>query len=141
MSTDPCAHGEEEIQRPAVETDFPTASVAIVRLIGEHDLGAYEPLKEALETAAARRRHVFIDLSRCAFIDSTVVCLLLHAQGEVVSDRGQFGLILPQEAGPVRRIADIMGLAQMFPICASADMLPARDSAAHPAHVSNAPLV
>lgn len=129
MSADARAHGDDAIQRPVVETKFPTLSLAIVRLLGEHDLGTYEPLKAALGTAAARRRDVVVDLSRCAFIDSTVVSLLLYAQGEVVSDHGQFALILPSEAGPVRRVADIMGLAQMFQIRAPAEMLPARESA------------
>jgi anti-anti-sigma factor len=112
---------------PDVETDFPNASLAIVRLIGEHDLGAFEPLKDALNMAVARRRHVFVDLSRCTFIDSTVVSLLLYAQGEVVSDAGEFALIVPEDADTLQRIVDVMGLAQMFPIHASPDALPKRD--------------
>ena len=52
-------------------------SVAIVSLFGEHDLGHYEQLKVAFDTAAVRRRNLVVDLSGCAFIDSTVISLLL----------------------------------------------------------------
>src|SRR3954451_21341240 len=86
-----------------VELSCPSASLAIVELVGEHDLGDYKNLAESLALAAARRRHVLVDLSRCAFIDSTVVALLLAARDEVTSDPGRGSLLLPPRAGAAAR--------------------------------------
>jgi anti-anti-sigma factor len=104
-----------------VELSCPSPSLAIVELVGEHDLGHYEMLAELLALAAARRRHVLVDLSRCAFIDSTVVALLLAARDEVTSDRGRFALVIPAEQESVARVADLMGLADLFSIYSNRD--------------------
>jgi len=54
-----------------------------------------------------------------------VISLLLYAQGVVVSGGGHFVLVIPDGPGPVRRIADGMGLGQMFPLCGSLPSLAA----------------
>jgi hypothetical protein len=46
-----------------------TATVAIVPVIGEHDLSGYEPLKAVLARAAIQAPNVIVDLSHCDFID------------------------------------------------------------------------
>jgi anti-anti-sigma factor len=102
------------IDCPRVELSCPSASLAVVEFVGEHDLGQYAPIREALRLASARRRHVLVDLSNCAFIDSTVVGLLLVAQDEVTSDGGRFALILPHLPSPVAKAAQMMGLVEMF---------------------------
>jgi anti-anti-sigma factor len=104
-----------------VELSCPSASLAIVELVGEHDLGDYKNLAESLALAAARRRHVLVDLSRCAFIDSTVVALLLAARDEVTSDRGRFALVIPAGQGSVARVADVMGLVDLFDVYSNLD--------------------
>jgi anti-anti-sigma factor len=109
----------------------PTGALAIVELVGEHDLGHYKPLNDALHLAAARRRHVLVDLSRCAFIDSTVVTLLLAARDEVTSDHGLFALVIPAGEGSMARVAEVMGLVEMFTIYSNR-----RDAAAGTAHVT-----
>jgi anti-anti-sigma factor len=98
-----------------VELCCPTPAIAMVELVGEHDLGRYEPIGEALHLAAARRRNVLVNLTRCVFIDSTVVGLLLAVRDETTSDGGRFALVVP-EAGPVARVAEVMGLSEMFTI-------------------------
>jgi anti-sigma B factor antagonist len=111
------------VHRNRVELETPTAALAVVSLVGEHDLADYEALRHALDLAAARRRHLIVDLTGCEFIDSTVVSLLLHAQGEIVSDGGRFALVVPP-SGPVCRVAEVMHFAGMFPMmhgtCAAA---------------------
>jgi len=105
----------DRVHRNRVELETPTAALAVVSLVGDHDLADDEPLRQALDLAGARRRHLIVDLTECTFIDSTVVSLLLHAQGEIVSDGGRFGLVLPP-IGPVRRTAEVMYFASMFPL-------------------------
>jgi anti-anti-sigma factor len=118
-----------------LDLECPTASVAIVHLRGEHDLATHESLKRVLASATSRRRHLLVDLSQCAFISSTVITLLLHAQGEVVSDGGEFAVIVPDTLGPIRRIADVMQLDQLFPLlpeCPQLDEWPVRVGMARP---------
>jgi anti-anti-sigma factor len=102
-----------------IEFETPSAALAVVSLVGEHDLSDYKPLQQALELAASRRRHMIVDLSACEFIDSTVISLLLNAQGEVVSDGGCFGVVIPHRPGAVRRVAELMQFESLFPVYAS----------------------
>jgi anti-anti-sigma factor len=104
-----------------VEIRSATASVAIVSLIGEHDLGEYEPLKIAFARAAIRAPNVVVDLSRCEFIDSTMIGLLLHAQSVVARDHGRFVIALPDEANAVTRVVEMVHLADLAPIYASVE--------------------
>jgi anti-anti-sigma factor len=99
-----------------IEVFHPGASLAIAELIGEHDLGHYEALKTALLGAAVRASNVIVDLSRCTFMDSTVVNILLHTQHFVALHHGNFAVVLPSEEGPVARVADMMRLAELLPL-------------------------
>jgi anti-anti-sigma factor len=83
-------------------------------------------LGQALHLAAAQRRNVLVDLTRCDFIDSTVVSLLLAAHVEVSSDGGEFAVVIPPPPSPVARTAKIMGLAEMFPTYSSREDAEAR---------------
>jgi anti-anti-sigma factor len=103
-----------------VEITWPSGSVAVVALVGEHDLGQFEPVRDALEVAAIRRRHVVVDLRGCEFLDSTVITVLLHAHDEVTTDRGRFSLVI-REGGAVARVADVMCLHDLFAIHGSLD--------------------
>jgi len=83
-------------------------------------------LGEALRLAAAQRRHVLVDMTRCDFIDSTVVSLLLAAHVEVSADGGEFAVVIPPDPSAVARTARIMGLAEMFPTYSSREDAEAR---------------
>jgi anti-anti-sigma factor len=109
-----------------VEIVLRSPALAIVSLVGEHDLAQHAPLNEALETAIARRRHVLVDLSECVFVDSTVISLLLHAQDQVVRRGGMFGLIVPDGSTHTARVIEIMRLGDAVPIYASLDEASAR---------------
>jgi anti-anti-sigma factor len=90
-------------------------SVAIVPLVGEHDLSCYESLKVAFARAAVQAPNVIVDLSRCEFIDSTVIRALLDAQSVVARDSGSFGVALPAEPNAVTRLVELVHLAQRVP--------------------------
>jgi anti-anti-sigma factor len=112
----------EEGETPnRVEVFYPGASLAIAELIGEHDLGQYERLKVALLSATNRATDVIVDLSRCTFMDSTVVNVLLRIQNVVARERGHFAVVMPGETGPVARVADMMRLAEILPLHLSRD--------------------
>ncbi|MDX6561613.1 MAG: hypothetical protein QOD65_1427 [Gaiellales bacterium] len=97
-----------------VEVFCPTGALAVVGLVGDHDLGQSRPITDALRLAAARRRHVIVDLSRCGFFDSSVASLLFAAQETVESRGGQFALVVLAESITVARTVEVMGLAELF---------------------------
>jgi anti-anti-sigma factor len=103
----------------SVELASASPSIAIVSLVGEHDLGDYESLRVAFTRAAIRARIVIADLERCSFIDSTVVSVLSHAHSVVASDGGRFAVALPIEPNAVTRVADLMQLPLLMPTFAS----------------------
>jgi anti-anti-sigma factor len=105
-----------------VEIVFHSPTVAIVSLIGEHDLSQHAMLLEALGTAAGRRRDVLVDLSRCEFLDSTVISLLLHIQDEVASGGGRCSLIVPDSSTHTARVFDVMHLGDALRIETSLDV-------------------
>jgi anti-anti-sigma factor len=91
-----------------------TDEVAVVALIGEHDMGRYEPLKAALARAAIRAPNVVVDLTQCAFIDSTTLTLLLHADDVMTRDSRGFAVVIPAHEGSVSRLAELVRLAEML---------------------------
>jgi anti-anti-sigma factor len=99
----------------AVEVAFPQPGIAIVALRGEHDLGTMHGVREALARASVRR-NVLIDLCECTFLDATVIAALLAARKALDARGGQLALVIPQEAGTVRRVAAITSLGTILPI-------------------------
>jgi anti-anti-sigma factor len=98
------------------EFELATAAVAIVSLVGEHDLAQSAPLKQTLELAAASRRHLVVDCSRCELMGSTAVELLLSIRSEVAEYGGQLGLVVPRRASLVRRVVQLLALESTFAI-------------------------
>jgi anti-anti-sigma factor len=93
-----------------------SGQVAIVELFGDHGIGQSGMVRHALEAAARRRRNVLVDLSHCGFVDSTIVRTLLHGSARVDAFGGRFALVVPAEAERVARVAEIMGLRELFPL-------------------------
>ena len=100
---------------PAVEVEYPESGIACVKLRGEHDLATKEPLTAALSAAAAHP-HVFVDLSECTFMDSSVVAALIVTHRDLGERGGRLGLVIPPSASMIRRVAEITALADVFPI-------------------------
>jgi anti-anti-sigma factor len=101
--------------RESIRISYPAPRVAVVSLVGEHDLGDYVPLKVAFAKATTRAVNVVADLSLSAFIDSTVVSMLLLAQSLTLQDGGRLAVVLPDEPNPVTRTADLLNLPDLMP--------------------------
>ena len=91
-------------------------ATAIVSLLGEHDLSLGDALRLALETATAQRSCVVVDLSRCTFLDSTGIAVLLDAQKRVRAAQGRFALVIPPGQGAVARVVELIRLGDLVPI-------------------------
>jgi anti-anti-sigma factor len=86
---------------------------AIVALNGEFDLSQRDRLKRAFDDVQGEPC-VVVDVSRTAFIDSTVLGSLLRLRGDVIRNGGSFVL-----AGPsvmVQRLLEITMLTQLFDV-------------------------
>jgi anti-anti-sigma factor len=83
-----------------------TDGVAVIALIGEHDLATLDAISQAIDEAVSAGHTPVIDLSGCSFIDCSVVGCLERARR--AADAVVF---LPETATPVvRRVAELTGL-------------------------------
>jgi anti-anti-sigma factor len=95
--------------------------IAVVALIGEHDLGHYETLRTVLARAAVRAPSLIVDLSDCVFIDSTTIGVLLQTRELTGRLGGEFALVIDPAPGSVSRLARLAHLDEIFSIQPSLD--------------------
>jgi hypothetical protein len=62
----------EARDRPVVELELVSDSIAVATLHGEHDLSTAREVATGLDRAC-EKVDVIVDLSHCAFLDSTVI--------------------------------------------------------------------
>ena len=102
-----------EQQVGTVKVEFLSSDTAVVALVGEHDLHSRAALQATL-AYAAERRNVLVDLGRCSFVDSAIISLLLATQRTLQTNDGRCELVIPPDAGYVRRLFEISGIAGLF---------------------------
>lgn len=107
-----------ERQIGTVKVEFASNRTAVVALIGEHDLDSRSALR-ATFAYATERRNLLVDLTRCTFIDSAVISLLLATQRRLEGAQGRCELIVPAQAGYVTRLFELTGIASLFSVHAS----------------------
>jgi anti-anti-sigma factor len=87
--------------------------VFVVTVEGELDMNTAADLERELEgPLTAAREPLLIDLSRCEFIDSTGIALLVRSWQAV---EGNGGFALCGVGDQVRRVLDITGLEKTLP--------------------------
>jgi anti-anti-sigma factor len=102
-----------ELQVGTVKVEFESNDTAVVALVGEHDLHSRAALRATL-TSAAEGRNVLVDLSRCSFVDSAIISLLLATQRALQAQDGRCELVIPPEARYVTRLFEISGISGLF---------------------------
>jgi anti-sigma B factor antagonist len=90
--------------------------LSIVRLLGEHDLSTTQVIADRLAALIESGSPLVFDLSEATFIDSGVVRVLdgVHIAGVPVAL-----VISEQTSSIVRRVLDLTGAAQRFPVVPS----------------------
>jgi anti-anti-sigma factor len=104
--------------RGTVAVERLAGRVSVVVMEGEHDIGTQPELTRALDRATERATHssVLVDLTRCDFIDSTVIAALIKA-AQLQQARGeQLVLVIPSETRMVYRVTQVSGIAAVLPI-------------------------
>ena len=104
-----------ERQVGTVKVEFASNDTSVVALVGEHDLHSRAAL-EATLAYAAEGRNVLVDLSRCSFVDSAIISLLLATQRTLRKHEGRCELVIPPESGYVTRLFEISGISGLFRI-------------------------
>jgi len=88
--------------------------VFVIAVEGELDMNTAMDLERELEgPVAAAQAPLLIDLSRCEFIDSTGIALIVRSWQTLDGD-GQFALC--GIGNQVKRVLDITGLEETIPI-------------------------
>jgi anti-anti-sigma factor len=89
-------------------------SVMLLRLAGDLDLAAQEPLRRLIDLLALQGTHtVLIDASDAEFIDASVVGTLFQLAREVHERGGAISLVDAREAP--RAIWDLTGWSELCP--------------------------
>jgi anti-anti-sigma factor len=98
---------ESQIQSTTVAYTQPASqATAVITLRGEHDVSTNVELSAALQRACAQPR-VLIDLTACAFADSTVLALLLSTHRRQARRGASLELVLPNQPHPFERITSL----------------------------------
>ena len=90
---------------------------AVVALTGEHEAYSADKLTRSLAGLIGEGISITVDLRQAAFVDSTVVSVLLVAARDAEARELGFTLQLGPETGwPVRRLVDVTGLATQLDV-------------------------
>jgi anti-sigma B factor antagonist len=91
-------------------TEEAGATVAYIR--GEVDMATCERLRDSIEPYLGPRQTVILDLSEVAFMDSSMLNLLVRARGRLTEDGGSLMLRNPSEAA--RRLLAIWEMSDLL---------------------------
>jgi anti-anti-sigma factor len=96
--------------------------VCTISVFGELDLSTAPELEGPLQQAlAGGEGSVLIDLSRCEFIDSTGIALIVRAWQQLDSSGNGRSLVICSQNEQVRRVLEITGLELSIPVHTTKD--------------------
>jgi anti-sigma B factor antagonist len=81
------------------------SQVWVIVLRGEHDLSTAADLKRSILPTSVLGVDVVIDLSELAFMDSSVLSVLVHASEEAASQQRAFAVVASPKPAPSRLLA------------------------------------
>ena len=88
----------------------------VVELHGDHDLSTKVQVRNALASLAAARR-VIIDLSRCTFVDSTVIAAILTScSANPPGEQQRISLVTPPDTSYVNRALTVLGVRDLIAV-------------------------
>ena len=99
-------------EKPSIDLRAEPGDVIVLSLIGDHDL-ATKPSLVAELAALAPEAAVVIDLTRCTFVDSTVIGAILNTRQP---DRPRVSLVLPPDTSYVVRALSVLGVRDLLPV-------------------------
>jgi anti-anti-sigma factor len=109
------ANRDQGFAVPGIEVEFGQAPAfaAVVKLCGEHDIATSEHLREALAPILG---NVLVDLSDCAFVDSSVITALVLDSRERARERQRLELLVPAANTTVTRTLELSGVTEVLTV-------------------------
>jgi anti-anti-sigma factor len=100
---------------PDIEVEFGPvpAFAAVVKLRGEHDIAASERLREVLAPILG---NVLVDLSDCAFVDSSVIAALVLDSRERARERQRLELLVPAANATIARTLELCRVTEVLTV-------------------------
>jgi anti-anti-sigma factor len=91
------------------------ADIAVVDVLGEHDLTTAPELRQRLDALLGEGLGIAVDLSETTFLDSSVLAALLAASRDAGERGSGFAVAVPLDgADGLRRVIEVTGLAQVM---------------------------
>lgn len=84
----------------------------VFALVGDYDIFSSRDLASQIDSLAQRGARLFLDFTRCTYIDSSILTVLVRA----VRNYGDTLQMIVPPQGNVARILSITQLDQIFPI-------------------------
>ncbi len=93
----------------------------VVELNGDHDLSTKSQVRAALAGLDATRR-IVIDLTRCTFVDSTVIAAILTScSANPPGEQHRISLVTPPDTSYVNRALTVLGVRDLVAVHDSLD--------------------
>lgn len=92
---------------------YPVGFEAVVELCGEHDLASAVEVQDALEMIHG---NVLVDLTRCSFVDSTIIGVLIVDQKSRLCEGHRLELLVPPDNKGVTRTLEVSGVPRLVTI-------------------------
>jgi anti-sigma B factor antagonist len=113
----------ETSEQLVITEEVPTAGVAVIAIAGQVDLYSAPELKRAVTRAIdGGAKQLVIDLTRTGFMDSSGLGVLVGAMKRLRKGGGSVEIVCPDPG--IRRLFELAGLSNVFPLHESRDELP-----------------
>jgi anti-anti-sigma factor len=105
---------------PVIEVDWPQDDVAIVTLLGEHDMANAGTVGSILEGLLTRASRLVVDATPARFVDSTIIRTLLDSVRQADHDGVEFALVA-ERSSIARRVLELAELMASLHVADSLD--------------------
>lgn len=112
------AGSSDALDSGALQVELCEGDIAVVKLIGEHDLCDSHALAVALRSAS-ERAGVLIDLSECTYFELSVAGRLIATRNRMRARGGRLEVYVPPEASAAWPIVRRTGLAAALTVHAT----------------------
>jgi anti-sigma B factor antagonist len=103
-----------------IDLDRNHGGVVVVVVSGEHDVYTAPSLRDHIQSVIEEKAPFVIDLTPATFVDSSILRVLLEARRQAEETGLGFAVALGDGEGPgVRRILEVTGLMNVFPVLAN----------------------
>jgi anti-sigma B factor antagonist len=108
------------VESNRIELDRNHDGVVVVVVTGEHDVYTAPSLRDQIQSVIEEKAPFVIDLTPATFVDSSILRVLLEARRQAEESGLGFAVALGNGEGPgVRRILQVTGLMNVFPVLAN----------------------